>query len=649
MAIHIDPSLLKTVILFSSSLAIVPLFKKIGLGAVMGYLVAGFLIGPFGLGVFTEPTNIIHFAEMGVVMFLFIIGLEMQPHKLKGMKKDIITYGFMQVILALGILTLGGIYIFQYEPKVAFIAGAGFVLSSTAIIMSTMTEKGISNTPKGQRIFATLLFEDLSIVPLLAIVSLLAPKLIATNASNESFINTSLIALGGVSLLVFSGKWLLDPLFKVISKAHVRELMTGGALFVVLSSALIMEMVGLSMAMGAFVAGIMLSESSFRHQIEADIEPFKGLLLGLFFMGVGMSLDLNIVSQHLMLLLGMVVTYIICKATGIYIVARILNKDKNEALFRMFTMAHGGEFAFVLFNTATTSNILNDETSSILTATVIISMVLNPILGIVYNKISSRNNKQLEAKNIEKQDKVNINQLDKKKNILIIGFSSFSQLVSQLLIAREDLNVTIIDKNINMIQAASKFGFKVFYGDATNPNSLHACGVENAHMVLVCTNDGNTNVNIVKYIKHKYPLIKVFAVAKDRFNALDLTNNHVDYFIKEAFESSLKFGEAVLKSLEIDDYQIQESIKLIREIDKERFSEELAGGEVSGELAKKYMAKYKKSLPEPYIKPKTEAEALNNITKTILNQAEIHDKTNSKLQDLNNAEINIKETNSKTE
>ena len=624
----VNPELLKTVILFGASLAIVPLFKKFGLGSVLGYLVTGFILGPFMLDIFHNPESIVNFAEIGVVMFLFIIGLEMDPTRLWNLKKDILGFGFLQVLLCCLLTTFAGVYFLDFTYAIAFVVGAGFTLSSTAIIMSVMDDRKITNTPKGQRVFSTLLFEDLSIVPLLAIVAFLSPKQTA-EISNESFINSLLIALGGVFVLVLSGKWLLNPLFRMIGKTHVKEMMTVMALFVVLSSALLMEFAGLSMAMGAFVAGVMLSESKFKHQLEVDIEPFKGLLLGLFFMGVGMSLNVNVIKENYILLLTIVGLYVFLKAVAILVVAKVLRKDNRETLTRMILMSHGGEFAFVLFNTALTNQVIDEKLASTLTAAIIISMVLSPLWLILGTKIKT---KIKDNKGKEGEMEI-VSQEPEETNVLLIGLSNFSQTVAQTLVMK-GLNVTIIDKDMNKIQAATRFGFNVYYGDGTNPNVLHACKIHEADLVLVGTDSGEDNLKITHFIKTHYPLIKVMVMAKDRYNAIELVKTKADYHIREAFESALTFSKEALILLGEEPASAELTIKQIRQLDKERFNEEVVGGAVSSDLAKAYMEKYRRSLPEPLVEPSTKTEALDETSQQIVDVLEKADQLNKTEEDL---------------
>lgn len=351
--------LIKMVALLGSAVIAVPLFKRLGLGSVLGYLAAGLVIGPFGLKLFDDPQAIIHIAELGVVMFLFIIGLEMNPSHLWTLRRQIFGLGSLQVVLAALMLTLVGIFGFDAPWQVAFVCASGFVLTSTAIVMQVLGERNELTSRGGQRMVSILLFEDLLIVPLLAIVSFLAPHDPAHAAETGSvWLKLGMAALS-LAALVAAGLWLLNPLFRILAKSKAREVMTAAALLVVLGAALLMEEGGLSMAMGAFVAGVLLSESSFRHQLEADIEPFRGLLLGLFFLGVGMALDLNVVAQNWPIIVSGVLALMAAKAAVIYCVARAAKSSRAEAAERAVMMAQGGEFAFVLFSAAFSQKVID--------------------------------------------------------------------------------------------------------------------------------------------------------------------------------------------------------------------------------------------------------------------------------------------------
>lgn len=606
-----NPELIKIVVLLVTSITVVPLFKRLGLGSVLGYLVAGALIGPSGFGLFDDPNSVVHMAEFGVVMFLFIIGLEMHPERLWIMRKAIFGRGFLQVGLSGVLLTLAGIYVLGLPKETAFIAGMGFTLSSTAIVMQVLEEKGISTTPKGQRMVATLIFEDLAIVPLLASIAFLAPEQThIDNGTNWTAIGAGLL---GVIVLVASGKWLMNPMFRMISKAHIREMMTAAALLVVLGSALLMEMSGLSMAMGAFVAGVMLSESAFRHQLEADIEPFKGLLLGLFFMGVGMSLDLLLVLDNWFVLLSIVGLYVIGKGISVFVVALLTRLTKREAFTRMAIMSHGGEFAFVLFAAAATAGVFSADNQATFTAAVIVSMLLSPIILIALQKFTTYQAKKIAVTNEPNLEGVEAAE-NLEANVLVIGFGRFNQIVCQTLLAR-GVSVSVIDADVEKVRVATKFGFKVYYGDGTRIDVLRASGVENAKAVIVGVADSERSEEIVELIKDQFPLVPVFARTYDRRTAVELLKKHVDFQVRETFESALVLGRAVMEKLGATETESRDVINYVRRLDQERINEEILHG-MSDERIRKYWA------IEPYLKPQEDAVAvaLNEQTAVALEE-----------------------------
>ena len=601
----VSPELIKTVVLLATSVTIVPLFKRIGLGSVLGYLVAGCLIGPSVFSFIKDAESVLHMAELGVVMFLFIIGLEMHPERLWAMRKAIFGRGLLQVGLCGSLLTLAGIYLLKLPKEVAFIAGMGFTLSSTAIVMQVLEEHGITNTPKGQRVISTLIFEDLAIVPLLASIAFLTPE--TTHIEHHTNWLSVVIALGAVIGLVVAGKWLMNPIFRLISKAHIREMMTAAALLVVLGAALAMEASGLSMAMGAFVAGVMLSESAFRHQLEADIEPFRGLLLGLFFMGVGMSLDLSLVFNDAVWLLGIVCLYIVGKALAVYTVARITKLDRTESVGRMTIMAHGGEFAFVLFSAATTAGVMTKDQNATFTAAVIISMLFSPLIGLLMRKINQRKSANQEEK-IDTSDLDPI--VDLEDSVLVIGFGRFSQIVCQSLLVR-GINVSVIDRNIENIRAAAKFGFKVYYGDGIRLDVLRAAGIEKANCVVIGINDTQRIESIVQNLKDAYPKLPILARTYDRKTTVSLIKHDVDFIVRETFESALALSHATLMQLGVNKIEADEVIAEVRYLDQERLNEEVLHG-FSTDIIRKYW------MPKPFIKPHSDAEALNEETAEIL-------------------------------
>ena len=619
MSNMINPELIKTVVLLATSVTIVPLFKRIGLGSVLGYLVAGCLIGPSVFGVVEDPASVVHMAELGVVMFLFIIGLEMHPELLWAMRKAIFGRGLLQVGLCGTLLTFAGIYLLHLPKEVAFIAGMGFTLSSTAIVMQVLEERGITSTPKGQRVISTLIFEDLSIVPLLASIAFLTPEM--KHAEHHTNWTSVGIALAAVIGLIVAGKWLMNPIFRLISKAHIREMMTAAALLVVLGAALAMEASGLSMAMGAFVAGVMLSESSFRHQLEADIEPFRGLLLGLFFMGVGMSLDLKLVFQHWLLLLGMVLIYVLGKMIAVYVVARITGLNQREAVGRMTIMAHGGEFAFVLFSAATSASVMTNHQDATFTAAVILSMLFSPLITQLSRRISQR----YAEKNATEPDTSDLDPIEHlEDSVVVLGFGRFSQIVCQTLLVR-GINVTVIDRNIENIRSAAKFGFKVYYGDGARLDVLHAAGIEKAKCVVIGINDTDRIESIVEQLKHAYPNLPILTRTYDRRTTVNLIKQDVAFIVRETFESALTLGHATLMCLGVNKMEADEVIAEVRHLDQERLNEEVLHG-FSMDIVRKYW------MPKPFIKPHANAEALNEEAAEILAESQEPDTTYSEEQ-----------------
>ncbi|MDP9591231.1 UNVERIFIED_ORG: glutathione-regulated potassium-efflux system protein KefB [Shinella zoogloeoides] len=561
--------LTQVVVLLAAGVAAVPIFKKIGLGSVLGYLAAGLVVGPFGLGFFADPQAIIHVAELGVVMFLFIIGLEMQPSRLWGMRKDIFGLGAVQVIGAIAALTCIGLS-FGFPLIPSFVAGTGFVMTSTAIVMQMLQERGTMSTLKGQRIIAILLFEDLAIVPLLAIVALLGTGASAPDASDR-WISVG-IAIGAVVALVLAGRYLLNPLFRVLASSGAREVMTAAALLVVLGSALAMQVSGLSMAMGAFLAGVLLSESAFRHQLEADIEPFRGILLGLFFLGVGMAIDLSVIAANWQLVAASVVGYMVAKMLLIYVVARLLGTCHAESLERAVLMAQGGEFAFVLYAAAVSAGIFDAQSNAILTATIIISMILTPLMVIAHDRLVPKKAPSTEGLTLPE---------NVEGTVLIIGFGRFGQIVSQPLLAR-GYTLSLIDKDAEFVRDASEFGFKVYYGDGARIDILHAAGAGTAKAILICVDDKEAALKIAEVVKGEFPLVPLLARAFDRGHALDLVHAGVDFQIRETFESAVAFSRETLKALGEDDDVAEDVVEDFRDVDRERFAMETVGGIYAG-------------------------------------------------------------------
>ena len=560
----------EVVALLGAAVLAVPLFRRLGLGSVLGYLAAGLAIGPFGLRLVTEPESILHVAELGVVLFLFVVGLEMRPSRLWGLRTQIFGLGVLQVVACSLLLTGVGVGTgFPVAPS--FVSGAGFVLTSTAIVMQLLEERRQLASPAGQRIVAVLLLEDMMIVPLLAAVAFLAP--IAPGNEGAGGLDWLAIGIGFGAIvgLVVVGRYVLNPLFRILAAARAREVMTAAALLVVLGAALTMQVSGLSMAMGAFLAGVLLSESSFRHQLEADVEPFRGILLGLFFLAVGMSLDLAVIAANWPLVAFYVPAYMVVKALAIYVVARLMRAPHGEALERAVLMAQGGEFAFVLYAAAAAVGIITAEQNAILTAIVIVSMVLTPFcLGALKLVLRSRPSLAgVEAPH------------DLRGSVLVIGFGRVGQIASQFFFARGH-EVSIIDTDVEMIEAARDFGFKVYYGDGARLDILHAAGAEHAKAIVVCVDDIGAATRVVELVKAEFAHVPVLARANDRRHAITLIHAGADFHVRETFESAVRLGARALETLGATAQEIAEVEAQVRARDARRLELELVGGDLAG-------------------------------------------------------------------
>ncbi len=568
-AAHQGFNLLPVIVLLAAAVVAVPIFKRLGLGSVLGYLAGGLVIGPFGLGLVRDPQTILHVAELGVVMFLFIIGLEMRPSRLWAMRGDIFGLGLAQVGVSMLLLWTIGL-ILGYPTSGSLIAGTGFVLTSTAVVMQMLEERRQLNQPSGRRIVSILLLEDLAIVPLLALVAFLAPS------GEETTLGARLVAvavgLAAIGGLIVAGRYLLDPLFQLLAHSGAREVMTAAALFVVLGAAYSMQLAGLSMAMGAFLAGVLLSESTFRHQLEADVEPFRGILLGLFFLGVGMALDLRIIAANVGLILVSVTAFVILKMVAIYGVARLFRASGREALERATLMAQGGEFAFVLYASATAFGILTPKENAIMTAIIIISMALTPLLVILRDRLT-------------KEAAPSMDGVDPAEGLsgaaLLIGFGRFGQIVSQPLLAR-GFSISIIETDTEMIRAAQTFGFKVYYGDGARLDILRAAGAETAQVIIWAADDREASIKIAEIARTEFPQTPILMRAFDREHAVALVDAGASWHVRETLGSAFTASEEALRRLGLTEEEVAATMAEARRRDAERFELDRVRGVVAG-------------------------------------------------------------------
>ncbi|MCB1501193.1 MAG: monovalent cation:proton antiporter-2 (CPA2) family protein [Bauldia sp.] len=592
--------LIPAVALLGAGVVAVPIFKRLGLGSVFGYLVAGIAIGPFGLRLFKDPGSVLSVAELGVVMLLFIIGLELKPSRLWALRHEIFGLGLAQVLACVALIAGIAIAV-GFSPPVAVVAAIGLSLSSTAIVMQILEERGEVSEPHGQKIFSILLFQDLAIVPALAVVAFLAPG--GEDASANDRLLQIAVAGGAVALVIVAGRFLLNPLFRILAETQAREVMTAAALLVVLGAALIMQVSGLSMAMGAFLAGVLLSESTFRHELEADIEPFRGLLLGLFFLGVGMSLDLAVIASSWPLILATVVVFMTVKAAGIYGVARAFRNTHADAVRLALLLAQGGEFGFVLYANAAANGVFSSETTALLNAAVIVSMALTPLAPMLIARLLPH------RENFDGVEKAR----DLNGKALVIGFGRFGQVACQALLAR-GIDVSIIDNDTDMIRAAARFGFKIYYGDGTRLDVLRTAGAGSAEAILVCVDKAEQADRIVEILKAEFALAKVLVRSFDRGHSIRLLNAGVDYQIRETFESAMRFGEAALVALGVPEDEAVETIDGVRKRDEERFALQMAEGIYAG---RDLVAKQREPTPTPLSPPKRASQALTPETAVV--------------------------------
>jgi CPA2 family monovalent cation:H+ antiporter-2 len=583
---------IETLILLAGAVVAAPLAKRTGLGTVLGYLLVGVIMGPV-LRIVGGGNQILDFAELGVVLLLFLIGLELTPSRLWSMRREIFGLGLLQVAMTGLILFALVLMLRPQAMSAAIIIGFGLALSSTAFALQILEERGERNTEAGRRAFSILLFQDLAIVPLLAVIPLLTPYGADVEASP---VRDFAIAVVAITCLVLVGRYVLNPLFQLIGSTGAREAMIAAALLVVLGSAVLLQVVGLSMAMGAFLAGVLLAESSYRHELEADIEPFRGILLALFFMAVGLSLNLDVVVNHLGLIIVAVPCLMVTKGILIYGLCRLFGSPHNNALRIAGLLPQGGEFGFVIFTAAAGAHIFSQDTASILIVIVTVSMALTPFTTYLARRLESEKAEEEMEENFENAG----------SDILMIGFSRFGQIVCQTLLAGGS-DVTIIDHSADQIRNAAKFGFNIYFGDGTRKDVLLAAGIKRTKLVAVCTHGQATTDRIVDLIHAEFPDAKLFVRSHDRTHTLALRKKGIDFEIRETFESSLAFSRKILETLGIDDETAREIVDDIRRRDEERLQIQA----IEGFYAGGNMLHTKPVRPEPLIKPKRASERLD--------------------------------------
>jgi len=533
----------------------VPLAKKWGLGSVLGYLIAGIIIGPWGMGIISEVENILHFAEFGVVLLLFLIGLELNPQLLWKMRIPIIGLGGAQVVITASLIT-GVALLFGVAFEMAIIAGMGLALSSTAMVLQILKEKNLMSTPAGNSAFSVLLFQDIAVIPMLAIIPLLGINSDSAQVDWLSIIK----AIAAIVIVVIGGHFLLRPIFRLIAATGLREIFTAFSLLLIIGIALLMDFVGLSMALGAFLAGILLAESEYRHALESDIEPFKGLLLGLFFIAVGMSVDFGILAQDPLLVCALVLGLIIIKVAVLLVLARVFKLPMSQHGLFAILLSQGGEFAFVIFSFSVGAGALDQQLSNLLIGVVALSMMTTSILLIL-------NQRLLEPRFAAPIDQPMDNIIDENNPVIIAGFGRVGQIVGRLLNAN-GIGATILDNDPNHVDMIRKFKFKVFYGDAARLDLLQAAGASHARLLLVSVDDQEAATRIIKIAREHFPNLTILTRAWDLVHGFELLDLGVDDVERETFAGALSMGEQALKRLGLTAWQAHQAVHTFRAHDE---------------------------------------------------------------------------------
>ncbi len=548
-------------VFFAAAVLVVPIFRKVGLGAVLGYLAAGALIGPFGLSLITDVDAIMHFAEFGVVLLLFVIGLELQPKRLWTMRNTVFGLGGLQV--ALSAVALGGAAIwFDLDLALIIVIGLGLALSSTAFVLQTLAERDELKERYGRAAFAILLFQDIAAIPILAIIPLLAT---AGAAASGDPILFSVAKVAGVLLLVIvGGQLLLSPILKVVAATHTRELFTAMALLIVAGMALLMDAIGISMALGAFLAGVLLANSEYRHALEADIDPFKGLLLGLFFMSVGMGLNLGLLQSSFGSVALLVAGLLIVKGLIIFFLARVWGLDTLSATKLGITLPQGGEFAFVIFGTAVSAAIMDKALEEVLTLVVSISMAATPLLTLVYEWMTRGLVQEYHGEfDVAPED---------RQPIIIAGFGRVGQIVGRVLAARR-IPFTALDASPAQVDFVRKFGSKIFYGDASRVDLLRAAGADTADTFVLAVDDVDASLKIAETVIRNFPNLKIYARARNRQHVYQLKSLGVSILQRDTFLSSLALAEEVLTGIGMSSAEAKKTIDTFRAHDEKRLLE----------------------------------------------------------------------------
>jgi glutathione-regulated potassium-efflux system ancillary protein KefC len=534
--------MIEALVFLAAAVIFVPIAARLGLGSVLGYLIAGAAIGPWGLTL-VEAGSTANLAELGVVLMLFVIGLELEPKRLLTMRKEVFGGGSLQLALCGTALAAGAIGL-GLPWQAALVAGMALALSSTAISIQAMTERNELTTPTGRSAFAVLLFQDIAAIPLIALVPFLGH---VEKAGSDPLWMRAGMAIGAIAGVIVIGRYITRPLLRVVAGLRIRELFTAFTLLLVIGIAELMSLAGLSMALGAFLAGVLLANSEFKHALEGDIEPFKGLLLGLFFISVGMTIDFGLLASKPGMVAMLLGGFLLVKSATLWVVATLLGVNIRERWLFTFLLAQGGEFAFVVFGSARTANVLSREWDALLTMTVALSMAATPLLLIAHDRWICRG----------KDNRREADRIDTEAPVIIAGFGRFGQIVGRLLLAN-DIRAVVLDHDADQVESVRKFGYKVFYGDATRLDLLEAAGAGRARLLVNAIDSVEESIALVDRVREHFPQLPILSRARNVTHYYELRLRGVEVVERETFEAALRVGRSALEALGVDRFRAKE-------------------------------------------------------------------------------------------
>ena len=538
--------LLNVFVFLVAACLVVPAAQRFRLGSVLGFLIAGVAIGPFGLHLIGQPDKIMKFAEFGVVMMMFLIGMELEPAVLWRLRRSILGLGSLQMVLTSLALMLAGMAL-GFSWQVSLAVGMALSMSSTALVLQMLREKNLMHSLVGETSFAVLLFQDMAVIPVLVIIPMLASQAAPVTPGDFNLIAAwpvwlkPLAVAAVIAGVIFSGRYLSRYVFQIIAKANLREVFTAASLALVIGVTVLMEMVGVSPALGAFTAGVVLANSEYRRTIETDIEPFKGLLLGLFFISVGMGMDFAVFLRHPLALIGAVIGLMAVKGLVLYVLGDRFGVKGAQGLGLAIGLAQAGEFAFVLLQLIGGLNIIDAEAQKFLVLLVATSIAMTPVVVALYTRF-------ILPRFVSLLPQRDFDAIDERNPVIIAGFGRFGQIVGRFMMS-QGVRVTVLEKNPDQVEAVGRFGFKAYFGDATRLDLLRASGAEEAAMLVVAVDDADAAVEIVRMAKQNFPGLKVFARARNRRHAFDLNRAGVDYYHRETLDSALQLARDAVVAL----------------------------------------------------------------------------------------------------